>query len=56
MALDIDTVARRIDCVPVARIAERHRNTVLGEIDRIVKRVDSKAVEPIFFREEGAKW
>lgn len=33
MALDIDTVARRIDCAPVARISERHRNTLLGEID-----------------------
>lgn len=56
MALDIDTVARRIDCVPVARIAERHRNTVLGEIDSETCGQYSKAVEPIFFREERAKW
>ena len=31
MALDIDTDARRIDCIPAAGIAERHRNTVLSE-------------------------
>ena len=54
MALDIDTDARRIDCIPVAGIAERHRNAVLGEVDS--ETCGRKAVEPICFREEGVKW